>query len=224
CLFEQASAREEIGAEEYGGPGRGGDFARCIERRGVGHTAAGAPRDTAASGEIECGVEGAIGAENFPGSEGSLGRGEECEVVGREFDIGVEDRDPFTACFANATVDGGGEPGVAAHPDDACAASAGKIGRAIGGAVIDGDNFGGAERLCVERIEQAGEMLAAVPHGHNGADAHRKKRFLRRKARLANPSRQALSLVSPRREEYMMEISPKRMRGVRRASILISSL
>src|SRR5262245_12260266 len=27
CLFERASAREEIGAEEYGGPGRGGDFA-----------------------------------------------------------------------------------------------------------------------------------------------------------------------------------------------------
>src|SRR5580658_122792 len=32
-----------------------------------------------------------------------------------------------------------------------------------------------------------------------------------------------LSLVSPKREEYWMEISPKRIVGSRRASILISS-
>ena len=47
-------------------------------------------------------------------------------------------------------------------------------------------------------------MFAAIPHRHDGADAHRKKRFFRRNARLAKPSRHALSLVSPSRDEYML--------------------
>src|SRR5947207_7077587 len=115
-----------------------------------------------------------------------------------------------------------GETGVAAHRDHASATPAGRIRRTIGGPIVDDQHFGGGLRLRVQRIEQALQQITAVPNRHDRADTHRRKRFLARNAMLWKPSRHGLSLASPRREEYMMEISPKRIRGLRRASILIS--
>src|SRR5712692_6612611 len=47
--------------------------------------------------------------------------------------------------------------------------------------------------------------------------------FFTRNHRLCTPSRQAFSFVSPRRELYRIEISPKTILGCFSASILISS-
>src|SRR5262245_38690129 len=115
------------------------------------------------------------------------------------------------------------EAGVVPHAEDSSAVRRGKLGSAVSGSVVYDQQLGCRPGLGGQAGEQPRQILAAVPHRNNRADAHRKKRFLKRNARFCKPSRQGLSLISPRREEYMMEISPKRMREFRRASILISS-
>src|SRR5260221_10412730 len=57
---------------------------------------------------------------------------------------------------------------------------------------------------------------------HYGGHTH-ENRFFTRNQRFRNPSRQGFSLISPSRDEYMMEISAKRMLSLFNASILISS-
>src|SRR5262249_24363588 len=146
------------------------------------------------------------------------------EVAGGQLDIAIENCEQLARRFLDAAIHRRREARIAAHGDDTRASRAGQIWRAVVGAVIDGEHFASAQGLPVERVEEPRQQLAAVPNRHDGGDAHRKKRFFTRKARLAKPSRQALSLVSPRRELYMIEISPKRMRELRSASILISSL
>src|SRR5262249_24308477 len=70
---------------------------------------------------------------------------------------------------------------------------------------------------------------SAVPvRNDNGGHAPnrwvpRAKRFRTRNHRLLKPSRQGFSLISPRRDEYWIEISSNRIRESRMASILISS-
>src|ERR1039458_5799762 len=56
-----------------------------------------------------------------------------------------------------------------------------------------------------------------------GREPHRRNRFRARKARFWTPSRHGFSFFSPKRVEYRIEISPKRIRGWRNASILIRS-
>src|SRR5262249_26266237 len=93
----------------------------------------------------------------------------------------------------------------------------------VGGSVIHHQQLFRGPGLRPQAGEQAREIVAAVPHRDDCADAHRKNRFLSRNSKFWMPSRQGLSLISPSRDEYMIDISPKRMRGLRSASILISS-
>src|ERR1035441_541465 len=79
-------------------------------------------------------------------------------------------------------------------------------------------------RLRSQRGQQPRQKVAAIPYRHDGADLHRQKRFLNSSIRFCTPSRQRLSLVSPTREVYIIEISPNRIRASRSASILISPL
>src|SRR5262249_33001739 len=118
---------------------------------------------------------------------------------------------------------GGGEAGITPHRDHARAAARCQLRSAVGRAVIYYQHLADQGGLCRHADQQALQQLAPVPHRYNGADAHRKKRFFARNHRFWNPSRQGFSFFSPSRDEYRIEISPKRMRELRSASILISS-
>src|ERR1039457_372795 len=218
--FQRADAAEEFGSQEHGGKRRRPDLPLDGKSRAV---------LPAAAERIECAVDLVVraGDQDLAGGEpcgaGFGGGGEAREVIGGQLDVAVEDRHPIAAAFADATVDGFGEAGVAAHREDAGAAGASGVGSAVGGTVVHHQPFGGGQGLDLQSVEQPLQQGPAVPHRHYGRDAHRKNRFLTRKARLWMASRQGLSLISPRRVEYRIAISTKRIWRLRMASILISS-
>src|ERR1035437_8142060 len=223
-FLEQADLAENLGAVEDGRPWGRGDIARLVEGWSIAVPSARAPGGGAATGQVKGSIEEAGWAEDLAGGERGVDGGELFQVVGGEGGIGVEDGGHRVGGVKDGAIDGVGESGIATQGDHARATVARQIGRAVGGAVVDDQQLGGGAGLRFECGEEARQQVAAIPHGHDGADVHRKKRFLNRSSRFCTPSPQRLSLVSPTREVYMMEISPKRIRESRKASILISSL
>src|ERR1039458_7724507 len=227
--FQQADAAEKFGTQEHGGKRRRPDPPLDGKDGAVSPAAADAPGGTPSAERIECAVDLVLrsGSQDFAGGEPCGARfgggGETREVIGGQFDVAVEYGHPTAAAFADTAVDGFGEAGVTAHREDAGAAGARGIGSAVGRAIVHHQPFGGGQRLGLQSVEQPFQQGPAVPDRHDGGDAHRKNRFLTRKARFWMPSRQGLSFISPRRVEYRIAISPKRMRRLRIASILISS-
>src|SRR5262249_37786917 len=223
ALFERTEFAKDIGAKYRGGQRCRGDLALAVEGRPVGHARACAPRGGPARGEVECAIERACRAEDLSRGESSARGHQALQVVRCELDIAVQDGDPFAARLTDSPVHGRRESRVAAHRDHTRATRTRQVGGAIRGGVIDRQHLARAEGLRIQRVEQTPQIFPTVPHGHDGGD-HRRKRFFKRNMIFCNPSRHRLSFVSPSREEYRMEISPKRTRGFRIASILISSL
>ena len=106
------------------------------------------------------------------------------EIIRRQLDVAVQHRNPLAAALANAAVHGRGETGVAAHRNHTRSTRPGQLGRAVGRTVVHHQQLRGGLGLDLQAGEQPLEKLAAVPHRHNGGNAHGKRRFFSRKARL----------------------------------------
>ena len=88
------------------------------------------------------------------------------------------------AALRDAAIHGRGEAGVAAHRES----RARRAPRASSGAPsaepLSTTSSSPAGRVCAARLASSRcQQLAAVPHRHDGGDAHRKKRFLARNSR-----------------------------------------
>lgn len=109
----------------------------------------------------EEGVELGIGLEALDGA---------MERVGMDEDVGVEEEDEFAAGDLGAGVaSGGGAAGIVVANDDGAGVRR-AISRAIGGAVIDDDDFEGLNGCALEGLEAACEVRSAVMHGDDDGD------------------------------------------------------
>ncbi len=110
----------------------------------VGAAAAHAPGGAAAAEGVESGVDHGrlAGTQNLAGGEPCAGGAQLLEVIRRQFHIVIQHRDPLAAGFADAPVDGGREPRIAPHRDDAGAALMGQFGSAVARPVIHHQQLG----------------------------------------------------------------------------------
>ena len=79
-----------------------------------------------------------------------------------EFDIAVENRDPFRRRGPPPAVDGAGEAGILSHLDHAARARPRELRRAIGRGIIDNHDFRERNRLPGNAFEKAFQQVRAI--------------------------------------------------------------